>query len=509
MTSCKTVFCLLCATAGALEDSSCIQDDRLEQSAVSLLQTSLKFVRNPETHATGHSSNTSSIARVHEGFKTRSKLVEFDGDDHTLKSLAKSLGKLHPEADAEHHVKEAAGKPQPKAVSKAPDSAEKGLSIQPQSYRSLHVGLGIVILAASIFFAIHRNLSQRAIEYAVPIGWGAAYMVWSVLLVFCNKSLAKDGHFPHPIMLVSCHQLFSAGISHLLLWLTEKKPECQTGGMVEEPRATSGLPWSDYSPHMWRVSAVDPVALKGLWRTVCIIAAFNGAVLVAENRALYFSTVAFLQMMKEAGLIYVVAISFMAGTESISLRRCGLIFLMVVGGLLCIRGEVQFSMTGFSLQMGSSLVKALMLVLQAKVLRDKALKLDPLVYTALVTPACALVLLPFAAFELIMSSTNAWGEISSNLVPLAASCLLAGTFNIINAGAIQSLGAIGFGILQTLKNAMILFCSTTILGVPTTFMQMLGCVMILTLVPLYSTVKRWEHAGENPETKSDKPKATS
>lgn len=333
-------------------------------------------------------------------------------------------------------------------------------------------------------------------DQVFPVGLAALYIAWAFALVFANKYLAGESVFPYPVTLTAMHMLASALAVHGVLFGMSKFAHQQAvESNPSASHATTSLPWIDSAAHMEHVRAAGPEACKGLGLTVFILAVLLTSVLVTENRALHFCSVAFLQLLKDMGVITVALCSVLARVDVLSYTRWGLCILVVTGGCLCIKGEVSFVLAGFLLQLSSTLINSVKVVMMNVLLWDEALKLDPLSYSAMVTPACVIVLFPFVLLEISLASSSVLDAFQAHHVVILANIFMAGAMNVILAFVMKQFGAIGAALLATLKNGVILVVSFAMLGVPTTGLQLLGAALIFISCPAYAMVKKSETSG--------------
>jgi len=198
---------------------------------------------------------------------------------------------------------------------------------------------------------------------------GVGYIATSAGLIAYNKFLIDHDRFPYAISLVLIHAIFCSAMAGLLYLI---RPSLFPSLTDPEKKV-----------------AVDADLI---FRGALPIAVFFSAQLVLSNTAYLHSSVAFLQMMKEANLVLVYTFSLIAAMEKFSWRSCGILAFIIVATTMTIHGEVNFSMTGFAIQGISQLFESCKIVLQAMLLSHAGRKLDALTYVLIVMPLCAILL---------------------------------------------------------------------------------------------------------------------
>jgi drug/metabolite transporter (DMT)-like permease len=245
-------------------------------------------------------------------------------------------------------------------------------------------------------------------------------------------------------------------------------------------------PWQ--FPAVKQLAEMNPEKRSKFRQWAFMIAIFVACTLVAENAALFYSPIGFLQVLKECGIPLVYALSVAVGLDTLSPIRIPLVILIPIGGWMCVHGEVDFVLGGFLLQCFSVTCKALQVVSQGSILKGSDdLNLDPISYTAYICPACLLVLTPIAVYEVFRSSLAVvlLAFRSYPLILLLSCCLAMGT-NLLVAAVIKSWDPVCFVCLGSLKNVVILSSSVIVLGETWVACQFIGCAIIFVSVPTYA-----------------------
>jgi len=109
---------------------------------------------------------------------------------------------------------------------------------------------------------------------------------------------------------------------------------------------------------------------------------------------------AFLQMLKESGIVTVYLLSVLVGLESFSVCQVQIITLAIFGASMTVRGELNFNLAGFVIQMSSQVSECTRIVLQSTILSGR--KLDPLSYVLLISPVCLVLLSVLMSLLLVL-----------------------------------------------------------------------------------------------------------
>jgi len=331
----------------------------------------------------------------------------------------------------------------------------------------------LVVVAVVMCIMLMTLLPQLGPTVLLNMFLFCLFVVWSSSMLLVNKSLIHDTHV-QPVVLVSLHMLASA-------------------------IAMRGLYYSmpQYFPGLTEMEKMPSDQRSEVWRSVAMIAVCFGASLICDNSAYLYSSVPFLQMIKESGILVVAGLTLAMGLDTVSPQRWGLLALVVVGGCMCVRGEVHLSFAGPSMQMLSNICNSMRLALQSKLMIG--VKLDPLSYVALVSPVClGVLLLPVVAVVLINHDVLIAIRLSIGTIML--SCMLAVGINLLVAVLVKRVAALGYCLMGSIKTAIFICFSCYVLGIETTRCQVLGCSLILASSTVYTVLKHWEKQGPANET---------
>jgi len=217
-------------------------------------------------------------------------------------------------------------------------------------------------------------------------------------------------------------------------------------------------------------------------RKVTPISVFFAASLVLTNMAYLHLSVAFLQMVKESGVILVYFFSILAALEAFTLRQCSILGLLLIGTALAINGELHFSAVGFCIQGSALLCDCSRVVLQGVLTSGGGRKLDPLSYILATSPLCMMLLaLVFSVATRIYTFERG----SHMAVPsasdfagwwplLIANATLAFMLNLGIAALIRYTSPMAFVLCQVVKDVLTVLLSTVILQQTISKMQAVG-----------------------------------
>lgn len=344
------------------------------------------------------------------------------------------------------------------------------------SYLPSHV-CEVVTVALTLSVAVSAVMLQYVGLWTAPDlwsicitgGWAMVYIVWSIHLSYTNKYLDGPQHFPHPVSLVTIQMMTCALASFLLYQVAPQM-----------------------FPALIEIVSRPAEERRDFQQTFLLVAGCLVTTLVLENAALFYTSVAFLQMMKEVSLLMVFGLSIFLQQESITYTKLLLLVCIAVGSFMCVHGEVHFVLVGLVLQLTSSSTNAVRQVMQAKLLHDQSLTLDPLSFIVLLSFLGSAILLPAAGLEIYFSSTSVISALKATWIAVFGSCFLAVGINVLMAVLVQRTSAVGFATVSSVKNAIMVGLSMQLMGKTTSVLQLAGCAMIFIAVPFYSLCKMQE-----------------
>lgn len=308
---------------------------------------------------------------------------------------------------------------------------------------------------------------------------GICYICCSAGLISYNKFLIHEGRFPYAVCLVLIHTGFCSGLCACLY--------------LVRPQLLPSL-----SDPEQRVAIDRDLFLKG----ALPIAVLFSIQLVLSNTAYLHSSVAFLQMMKEANLVLVYTFSLMAALERFDWCSVRVLAVVVVATLLTIHGEVNFSLLGFTLQVSSQFFESLKIVLQAMLLCNAGKKLDALTYVLLVMPLCFVVLSNLLFVLLFVwpnehFPTPQWSDMVAWWPHLLANACLAFSLNVVIALFVKHSSAVAFILTGILKDSMIVCAGGLLLHEVVSLLQVLGFTLQLCTILTWSLMKTFPQQFED------------
>jgi len=300
----------------------------------------------------------------------------------------------------------------------------------------------------------------------------------SVALINFNKHLVTTV-FPFPTHMVLMHTAFGSILTAILY--------------LVRPSFFPSLTDSDS-----KVS-LDHELIVGKAIPIAFVFAGN---LVLSNMAYMYSSLAFLQMMKEGNVVLVYVGSLFAGLEVFKLRSCCLLTFIWLATMLNIKGEINFSFVGTLIQGASQIFEVIRLVLQAIVLSDHGQKLDSMTYVLVVMPICFLfvaLLLALRACGFMASADTTvfqWSYVSGCWHLLLMNALLAFFLNVSIAIFVKHTSAVAMVLAGLVKDSLVVVSSVAFLGEAVSRTQQVGFALQLGGVLVWSLMKRFPHQFE-------------
>jgi hypothetical protein len=319
---------------------------------------------------------------------------------------------------------------------------------------------------------------ETVADMSILMVFASLYIATSAVMIAFNKYIIHDGRFPFAVALVLIHCGFSSIMAFALL--------------LVKPSLFPSL-----------TSPTEKVVIdRDLAAKLVLIAILFSVQLVLSNTAYLHSSMAFLQMMKEANLVLVYGMSLLAAMEVFNWVRGRLILLIVVATFLTIRGEINFSWTGFGIQATGQIFESAKIVLQALLLSNVGKKLDVLTYVVLVMPLCFFVL---AFMYLCLGylhplehlKTPAWSDIVTWWPILAVNACVAFALNLAIALFMKNSSAVAFILAGIAKDAVIVLSGFVIMHEPVSMLQATAFAFQLLLIWIWSMMKFFPDKFEN------------
>jgi len=323
------------------------------------------------------------------------------------------------------------------------------------------------------------SVQERIATVGLVSMLGLGYICVSAGLISYNKYLMHVDRFPFAVPLVFLHAVFCSCCAFFLY--------------LVQPRLFPSL-----SDPGRKVKIDCDLMFKG---ALPIAVMFSGQ-LALSNTAYLHSSVAFLQMMKEANLALVYAMSLVVAIERWNWRHAQILTAVVAATLLTIHGELHFSWTGFTIQGLSQLFECTKIVLQAMLLSSAGRKLDALTYVMLVMPLCAMILGSALLWLVYVQPsqhlmTPTWADLATWWPHLLVNACVAFTLNVVIALFIKYSSAVAFILAGMVKDAMIVCSGVLLLSEVISGMQGIGFFLQLALILVYTMTKTFPEQFED------------
>jgi len=283
------------------------------------------------------------------------------------------------------------------------------------------------------------------------------YVGVSTSLIRFNKHMMQKDVFPFSLALSAIHMIMSTVLCALLYII---------------------------KPSMFPAMGTIQDQKLDLAKWFCPIGACFAVMLYGSNQAYIYCSVAMLQFMKEANVMIVFLISCAVGLQVLNRLRFALIVWVIVGAIISVSGDLQFSLVGIAFQAISQVAECARIVLGEFVLSGR--KFDPLTYTAFMAPTCFGVLLVANIVgwnpAVIPAAITHWRL-------LVANAGVAFLLNVLVAVVIKEISAVGFVLTGLTKDIFIVVLSCVLFGEPITPMQTSAFCMTLAGVGMWSLMK--------------------
>eukprot|EP00435_Cladocopium_sp_Y103_P057939 s252_g20.t1 len=292
----------------------------------------------------------------------------------------------------------------------------------------------------------------------------------SSTLIRSNQYLMQPEVFPYPFVLIIMHCIFCS-VFALFLFV------CSPGlyPALTDPDRKVSLTSNTYI------------------REILPISTFFAISLVLSNMAYKYSTVAFLQMIKESNIVNIYFMSVLVGIEHFSLAQISILVVMVLATWGCVKGEMNFSLIGLLVQAGSSTCEAAKTICQSLVLSGPR-KLDPLSTVLVVMPVSGL----FLGFVLLVNNLLNATFVKQPEFSEIYACRHALVLNIGNAFALNWLIAIflkymspvAYVLTGNVKDICIMLMSAFLMQEDISRAQCLGFMVQIACVFTWSALKQ-------------------
>jgi len=318
-----------------------------------------------------------------------------------------------------------------------------------------------------------ENTPQSMLASPCPvIVCGLLYILISSTLIKYNQWLMLGDRFPYAVNLTLNHQGFG---SIMLMIMYKVKPSLFPSLMGPARTAHTSKDTLLY--------AIFPVAL-----------CFSG-VLVLSNTAYTYGSVAFLQMMKEGNMVLVYTLSLVVGLEVFENTRARVLFCLLMSTALTINGEIDFSLTAFTVQGSSQLMEATKIVMQSVLLSSAGSHhMDPLTYNFLVQPmtACLLIVFLGCCYSFLTHIPVApWAAYAEMWPYLLVNACVALALNFVIAIFMKLTSAIGYIVMGILKDVTLIIVDVLISGTQVSQIQIMAFAFQIIFASSYALLKHF------------------
>jgi len=303
---------------------------------------------------------------------------------------------------------------------------------------------------------------------------GALYIGASAGLIEFNKFLMHPGRFPYALGLVLLHTMVASLLTAAFFFV---KPSLFPA-LTDAHRSRTIDNW---------------ILMKG----VAPISLLFSAQLVLTNTAYLHSSVAFLQMMKEANVVFVYMLSILVAVEKFSWHHVQVLIVVLLATSLTIHGELNFSLIGFTMQGIGQMFEVGRIVLQGVMLTSKGQNLDPMTYVFLVSPlscistCCFIGIMHMAhtdsglALLPPMSAVHEWWAI------LLANALVAFLLNLSIALFMRRSSPVAFVLAGVVKDCAIVTLSAATMHEKISRLQVVGFTLQMCAVLVWGLMKKF------------------
>eukprot|EP00746_Dinoflagellata_sp_MGD_P017890 gnl/MRDRNA2_/MRDRNA2_141349_c0_seq1.p1 gnl/MRDRNA2_/MRDRNA2_141349_c0~~gnl/MRDRNA2_/MRDRNA2_141349_c0_seq1.p1 ORF type:complete len:366 (+),score=43.54 gnl/MRDRNA2_/MRDRNA2_141349_c0_seq1:135-1232(+) len=309
-------------------------------------------------------------------------------------------------------------------------------------------------------------------KWSLMLFLGGMYITCSASLISFNKFLMHEDRFPYAVTLVMLHMGFASVLSVILFFCCPSL-------------------YPSFNDPARRVQ----ITTRLMMTCILPITILFSAQLVLSNIAYLHSSVAFLQMMKEANLVLVYVLSLFVMLEHFKWRSVMILLFIIAATTMTIVGEVKFSYTGFAVQGASQLFECSKIVLQAVLLSEVAggKKLDAMSYVLVVAPLCFIELFGagWALYFIVPdhSFKGVWPHLVNWWPYLIANSCIAFALNVVIALFIKHSSAVAFILAGIVKDVIIVSVGCMMFSEHISILQGVGFTLQLVGILVWSLIK--------------------
>lgn len=283
------------------------------------------------------------------------------------------------------------------------------------------------------------------------------WMFFSNMTILFNKWLIDTAGFKYPVLLTCWHLVFATVATQILsrtTTLLDGRKNVKMTGRVY-------------------LRAVVPIGVL-----------YSGS-LVCSNLVYLYLNVAFIQMLKSAGPVAVLFVSWMWGVAHPSFENVVNILGIAFGVFLASAGEIDFSWVGFSFQIAGIVFEAMRLVMIQILLSGDDMKMDPLVSLYYYAPVCAAMNIVVGLFTEFPSfqMSDLW---QTGIFMLVLNASVAFMLNVASVFLIGKTSSLVLTLAGIFKAILLVVASVMIWNTTITFLQFVGYSVALFGLIYYS-----------------------
>eukprot|EP00448_Togula_jolla_P011388 CAMPEP_0170600532 /NCGR_PEP_ID=MMETSP0224-20130122/17385_1 /TAXON_ID=285029 /ORGANISM="Togula jolla, Strain CCCM 725" /LENGTH=356 /DNA_ID=CAMNT_0010925265 /DNA_START=214 /DNA_END=1284 /DNA_ORIENTATION=+ len=297
-------------------------------------------------------------------------------------------------------------------------------------------------------------------------------VIFSAGLINFNKYMLHPDRFPFPMHLILMHTVFCSSFAGLLFTV---QPSLFPSLTDPERKVT-----------------VTPALILNSCLPIAVAYAGN---LLFSNLAYLYSSVAFLQMMKEGNVAFIYGASLVVGLETFRWRNAGVLLFIIIATVANVEGEINFSLTGLLIQGVSQVFEVLRIILQSIILTGSG-KLDALTYVMVVMPLCFMSLSCVMLARWLVPGLGGTGLVAPSAADVIAwwplllvNCSLAFMLNVSIALFLKYSSAVAMVLAGLVKDALVVVISGAFLHEAISTTQRFGFIAQLIGVAIWSTMK--------------------
>ncbi|KAB8067950.1 integral membrane protein [Aspergillus leporis] len=284
-----------------------------------------------------------------------------------------------------------------------------------------------------------------------------SWVFWSNLTVLFNKWILDSTEFRYPILLTTWHLIFATLVTQVMARTTTLLDSRQNIEMNRRMYA----------------------------RTMVPIGLLYSGSLVCSNIVYLYLNISFIQMLKAAGPVVTLLVSWSWGVATPSMEVLVNILVITASVGLAVSGEIQFSILGIFFQLASLVCDANRLVMMQILLSDDGQKMDPLVSLYYTAPVCA-VMNSLIAWNTELRSFN-WSVIpNTGYLTLLSNAVVGFMLNVSIFILIGKTSGLTTTLVSIPKNILLIVASVVLWHTQISTIQIVGYGIALLSLVYYS-----------------------